>query len=320
MRSGRGRVICRAGVAEGKELLLYAFPSPHPFTSERTQSFWEEVRRRKLKVERLQPQKAARGLIRLFHSEEHVKFVELASQLGYGALDQGDTPAFKGVFEATQYAVGSTISAVKKVMEKELDHAFNPVGGLHHARRDSSAGFCVFNDVGVAVELLRKEYKIHRILYVDIDVHHGDGVYYSYESDPELFIFDIHEDGRYLYPGSGSQSEIGEGKARGTKVNVPLLPGAGDAEAKAQLIPLEEFIAKAKPEFIILQCGADGLRGDPISGLEYTPAVHRSISQLLHKLSHEMCDGRIIALGGGGYLPENCARAWVTVVESLLSR
>ena len=311
---------CKTGVAEGKELLLYAFPPPHPFTSERVRMFWKELRSTRLKVERFQPVKAGKGLLGLFQSKEHIKFVELASRSGYGALDQGDTPAFEGIFEAAQYAVGSTTAAVRKVMEGELVHAFNPVGGLHHARRNASSGFCVFNDVCISIEMLRKKYKVRRILYVDIDVHHGDGVYYSYESDPDLFIFDIHEDGRYLFPGTGSAEETGEGKARGTKVNVPLPPGSGDAAVLAQLPALGRFAKRARPEFIILQCGADGLRGDPIAGLDYTPATHRSITALLHKVSHEMCSGRMVALGGGGYDPNNCAKAWVEVVRTMISR
>jgi acetoin utilization protein AcuC len=311
---------CKTGVAEGKELLLYAFPPPHPFTSERAQVFWKVLRSRHLKVERFLPEKAGKDQLGLFHSKEHIRFVELASRSGYGALDQGDTPAFEGIFEAAQYAVGSTTAAVKKVMMGELVHAFNPVGGLHHARRDASSGFCVFNDIGISVELLRKKYKVRRILYVDIDVHHGDGVFYSYESDPDLFIFDIHEDGRYLFPGTGSIAETGEGRARGTKVNVPLPPGSGDAEVLAQLPVLDEFAKKARPEFVILQCGADGMRGDPIAGLEYTPAAHRSVTALLHKISHEVCSGRMVALGGGGYNPENCAKAWVEVVGTMISR
>ena len=311
---------CRVGVLEGKELLLYSFPPPHPFTSDRAQKFWDELHKKNLHVERVQPQKADKDLIELFHTKEHVRYVEHASHLGYGSLDQGDTPAFKGVLEASQYAVGSTVSAVEKVMDKDSDHAFNPVGGLHHARRETSAGFCVFNDIGVSIELLRSRHRLRRILYVDIDVHHGDGVFYPYESDPDVFVFDIHEDGRYLYPGTGAADETGGGKAKGTKVNVPLSPGSGDKEALEELPRLEELARKAKPEFIIFQCGADGLRGDPIAGLNYTPETHRRMGRLLHKLSHELCDGRIVALGGGGYLPENCANAWVGVVESLLGQ
>ncbi len=309
---------CKVGVLEGKELLLYSFPEPHPFTSERAQRFWDDLAKRGLAVKRLPPEKADKDVIGLFHTAEHIKYVELASGLGYGALDQGDTPAFKGVFEATQYVVGSTVSAVEKVMAGEVDHAFNPVGGLHHARRDASAGFCVFNDIGVAIELLRKEHGIHRILYVDIDVHHGDGVFYSYESDPEVFIFDAHEDGRFLFPGTGFATETGDGSAKGTKVNIPLAPGSGDAELASKLPRLEEFARNLKPEFIIFQCGADGLRGDPIAGLDYTPAAHWQVGVLLHRLSHELCSGRLVALGGGGYVPQNCADAWVSVVESFV--
>ena len=265
---------CRVGVLEGKELLLYSFPPPHPFTNERAKKFWDELAKKGVPVRRLPPQKADKDLIGLFHTSEHIRFVELASNLGYGALDQGDTPAYHGVFEAAQYAVGSTVSAIEKVMAGDVDHAFNPVGGLHHATRDSSAGFCVFNDICIAIELLRKNYNVQRILYVDIDVHHGDGVFYSYESDPEVFIFDIHEDGRFLYPGTGASTETGYASAKGTKVNVPLAPGSGDADVAARLPRLEEFARMARPEFIIFQCGADGLRGDPIAGLDYTPGTH----------------------------------------------
>ncbi len=310
---------CKVGVFEGKELLLYSFPPPHPFTNERTQRFWDELAKEKLQVERLPPQKAGKELISLFHTAEHIRYVELASHLGYGALDQGDTPAYKGVFEATQYAVGSTASAVEKVMAGTVAHAFNPVGGLHHATRESSAGFCVFNDIGVAIELLRKNFKVRKILYVDLDVHHGDGVYYSYESDPDLFIFDVHEDGRFLYPGTGSASETGEGRARGTKVNIPLPPGSGDEEIMDKLPKLEMLARSAKPEFIIFQCGADCLKGDPIAGLHYSSDAHRKVGGFLHRLSHELCAGRLIALGGGGYDPQNCADAWTAVVESLMN-
>jgi acetoin utilization protein AcuC len=311
---------CRVGVLEGKELLLYSFPPPHPFTNDRAQRFWDDLGKKKIQLERLTPQKADKEVLGLFHTAEHIRYVELASHLGYGALDQGDTPAYKGVFEATQYAVGSTVYAVEKVIAGDVDHAFNPVGGLHHATRDSSAGFCVFNDIGVAIEVLRRRHNVQRLLYVDIDVHHGDGVFYSYESDPELFIFDVHEDGRYIYPGTGSPWENGYGPAKGSKINIPLEPGAGDAEIGERLPRLEEFAKSARPEFIILQCGADGLRGDPIGGLDYTPGTHRRVADLLHRLSHEFCSGRMIALGGGGYVPQSCSDAWIAVVEALAGK
>ncbi len=302
---------------KGDDLLSYSFPSPHPFTGERVAEFWRSLDPDDSSVVLLKPQKADDEVIELFHSKEHIQFVKRASHFGYGHLDQGDTPAFRGIFEAAQFTVGSTLVCLQEIMQGHLDHAFNPVGGLHHATRNSSAGFCVFNDIGVAVEVLRREHHIKRILYVDIDVHHGDGVYYPFESDPDLYIFDVHEDGRYLYPGTGAATEVGAGPARGTKVNVPLPPQAGDDQVSAQLDKLESLARRCSPEFIILQAGADGLAGDPIAGLVYTPETHKTVTRLLHGLAHELCEGKIMALGGGGYKPSNCAKAWTTVVRAL---
>jgi len=307
---------CRVGVLEGAELLRYSFPPPHPLNAARAEAFWKELDRERVNRERIAPQKATAETIELFHIKEHVKFVQKASEYGSGTLDQGDTPAYKGVYEASQYMVGSTLEAVEQVIAGRVDHAFNPVGGLHHAKRDASAGFCVFNDICIAIEVLRQRHGLKKVLYVDIDVHHGDGVYYSYEEDPDVFIFDIHEDGRYIYPGTGSPSERGSGKAEGTKVNVAFEPGAGDLDVYRQLPKLERFVRSSKPEFIILQCGADGLAKDPIGGLQYTAETHEAVGSLLHRLSHEVCNGRLVALGGGGYDPQNCAEAWTAVVSS----
>ena len=307
---------CSVGVLEGDELLEYSFPPPHPLNAARAEAFWKKLEESRLEWKRLAPQKASEETIELFHAKEHVKFVQKASEQGLGTLDFGDTPAYKGVYEASQFMVGSTLEAVEKVLAREVDHAFNPVGGLHHARRDASAGFCVFNDIGVAIELLRRRHGLKKIMYVDIDVHHGDGVFYTYEDDPDVFIFDIHEDGRYIYPGTGAASEQGSGKAVGTKVNVPFEPGATDLDVYKQLPKLEKFARSSKPEFIIFQCGADGLASDPIGGLRYTAEAHGAVGALLHRLSHELCEGRLVGLGGGGYDPQNCADAWTTVVAS----
>jgi acetoin utilization protein AcuC len=308
--------MCRVCVVKGDGLLKYSFPPPHPFNSARAVRFWEELGTMGLGEVDIEPERADDATVELFHSKGHVEFVRKASALGYGNLDEGDTPAFKGVLEAAEIAVGSTLSCVEKVLSGEADHGFNPVGGLHHARPDYSAGFCVFNDIGVAIESLRKR-GMRRILYVDIDVHHGDGVFYPYEYDSGVFIFDVHEDGRFLYPGSGRELETGEGSAEGTKVNVPLLPGEGDERMKDILPRLEEFAIRAEPEFVILQCGADGLAGDPIGGLAYSERFHSGVAQVLHEVAHRACHGRMVALGGGGYDAGNCARAWTSVVRQL---
>ena len=307
---------CRVGVVRGPDLLRYSFPAPHPFSSARARRFWEEVDERRLGTAGLAPQRADEGALRLFHTKEHVESVKETSASGAGYLDDGDTPAYPGILEASEYVVGSTLDCVEKVFSGELDHAFNPVGGLHHARPNASAGFCVFNDIGVSIEYLRKK-GVGRVLYVDIDVHHGDGVYYPYEADAGVLIFDVHEDGRFLYPGTGGERETGTGRAAGTKLNLSLIPGTGDEALPAIHARLSAFASSFSPEFVLLQCGADCMAGDPLGGLRFSQEFHRTVARSLHELSHQKCGGRVVAMGGGGYLPENCASGWAAVVEEL---
>ena len=130
-------------------------------------------------------------------------------------------------------------------------------------------------------------------------------------------IADIHEDGRYLYPGTGSENETGRASARDTKLNLPLMPGSGDREFIRAFDRAEEFIHRSKPEFIFLQCGADGHAGDPITHLTYSYKAHSYAASKLHDLAHEVCDGRILAMGGGGYNPANVRDAWISVARAL---
>lgn len=297
--------------------MKYSFPPPHPFNSARAVRFWEELAKQELGEKEVEPELADEEELELFHNSRHVESVRKLSAAGQGYLDDGDTPAFKGVFEAAEFTVGSTVSCVERTLSGEVDHGFNPVGGLHHARPDRSAGFCVFNDIGVAIELL-KHRGVARVLYVDIDVHHGDGVFYPYEYDSEVFIFDVHEDGGFLYPGTGRELETGEGRAEGTKMNIPLLPGEGDERINDIVSKLEQFAIRAKPEFMILQCGADSMAGDPIGGLKFSKRFHSSVAKALHRIAHTECEGRLVALGGGGYDPGNCASAWTSVVRSMV--
>jgi acetoin utilization protein AcuC len=235
-----------------------------------------------------------------------------------GYLDYGDTPAFVGVFEVSSHVVGAALTALAAVMAGTCKRSFQPIGGLHHARRDRAAGFCVFNDVGVVIETLRSQYGVKRIAYVDIDVHHGDGLYYPYESDPDVIITDIHEDGDYLYPGTGHTWETGKGAAAGTKLNVAMPPGAGDAAFLEQWEGVEAHLAKFRPDFFLLQCGADSLSGDPIAHLRYTAAAHGHAAKRLCALADEYAGGRLMAFGGGGYNRSNLALAWNAVLEALI--
>jgi len=315
--------MCQTAVFYGEALARYGFGGSHPLGTDRLGAFWTKLQSEN--IANVVVEEPGRGTDRdalSFHDKEYVDLVRAASKLGGVLLDRGDTPAFKGVFEASLYVLGSTLAALDMVMAgrdskgRKVDHAFNPIGGLHHARRDTAGGFCVFNDIGVAILAARKKYGVMRVACVDIDAHHGDGVFYEFEDDPLLFIADIHEDGRHLYPGTGSAMETGKGKAAGTKLNIPLEPGAGDGEFIKAFDRVEQFVDEVKPELIILQCGADGLAGDPITHLQYTPKAHRFAADSLHQLAHRRCKGRIIALGGGGYNRANIGNAWTEVVRS----
>ena len=148
--------------------------------------------------------------------------------------------------------------------------------------------------------------------------HHGDGVYYAFEDDSELTIVDIHEDGRFLYPGTGAVEETGKGAASGTKLNIPMPPGASDRVFFDAWEYIEDFVDKAQPEFILFQCGADSLAGDPITHLGYTSEAHRHATLRLCGLADRHCQGRLLALGGGGYNLKNLADAWCAVVEAMI--
>jgi len=319
--------MCRTAVFYGDALARYGFGGLHPWRSDRIFAFWSKVQNEKLdksiQIVIKDPVSTDEESILTFHERDYVDLVKKSSKTGNGFLDMGDTPAFRGIFEASSFVVGTTLECLNLLMEKpqEVQHVFSPIAGLHHARRNSAAGFCVFNDIGVAIITARKRYGIKRIAYIDVDAHHGDGIYYEFENDPLLFIADIHEDGRFLYPGTGSELEIGIGEAEGTKLNIPLAPNSTDKDFILAFNRIENFIDNiAKPELIILQCGADSIDGDPLTHLKYTPKAHRYATDKIHRLAHKHCTGRLIALGGGGYNLINIANAWTEVVKSLITK
>jgi len=304
----------------GKELAAYNFGQTHPFGPARHDRFAEQFRalHLNLKVDVLTPVEGTDEQLLLFHTKEYVNLVKQASLSGEGVLDCGDTPAFKGVFEIARTVVGTTLAGIDQIMQHNYKRGFTPIGGLHHARRNTAAGFCVFNDCGIAIEWLKKEYGLQRIAYVDIDAHHGDGVYYSFIDDPTVMFADIHEDGRYLYPGTGRESEVGEGAAKGTKLNIPMPMYADDNAFMQAWKKVEQFLDNMAPEFILFQCGADSVYGDPITHLHYTASAHAYAASRLCCIADKFSQGRIMAMGGGGYNLDNIANTWCAVVNSLI--
>jgi acetoin utilization protein AcuC len=304
----------------GEALAAYGFGGGHPFGPDRMDAFWHEAERQGLdqKVRLRQPVRATDESILGFHSPAYVERVRQLSETGEGWLDAGDTPAFRGVYEAAATVAGSVLAAVDAAMKGEAVRAFVPIAGLHHARRDGAAGFCVFNDIGIAIAHLRAVHGVRRIAYVDIDAHHGDGVFYAFEDDPDVWIADTHEDGRYLYPGTGFADETGLGAAAGSKLNLPLPPGADDAVFSAVWPEVEAHVHRAEPQFIILQCGADSIAGDPITHLRLHPSDHGMAAGRLCALADTLCAGRFVALGGGGYDRANLAAAWCAVLAAMV--
>lgn len=309
----------RAHVFLGDALARYNFGAEHPFGPRRYGAFVDEFTRRNLgaRVTVREPAMTDQAHLEWFHQPAYIEKVKAQSISGEGFLDCGDTPAFRGMFEVTSTIVGTALEALDSIMQGRCRRAFIPIAGLHHARRDIAAGFCVFNDCGVLIESLRRAYGVRKVAYVDIDAHHGDGVFYSFEDDSDLCFVDFHEDGNYLYPGTGFADETGQGEAAGTKLNIPMPPGAGDSLFEKLWPQAESFLTAARPEFIILQCGADSLQGDPITHLAYSAATHARVAERLVSIAERFADGRLLVLGGGGYNLENIAQAWCDVVEML---
>jgi len=258
--------------------------------------------------------------LRLFHEADYLDYVRVESRAGNGILDSGDTPGFKGCYEASALAVGASLAAVDLVMSGEVNHGLNISGGLHHAHPGRASGFCIFNDPAVSIAYLKKKYNVKKILYLDVDAHHGDGVMYGFYSDGGVLDIDFHEDGHHLFPGTGFTHEIGEAEGAGLKLNIPLPPFTGD---ELYLPVFREIVPRAvkgfKPEVLLLQCGADSHANDLLAHLQLTTKSYSEVVRVVHELAHEVANGRLVVFGGGGYNQANVARTW-TVAASMLSQ
>jgi len=307
----------KVGLATGEQIAAYGFGNDHPFGFDRHDVFINALKQQGLLdgLVRTPIRQASEEELGSFHSAEYLEKVRALSETGVGYLDLGDTPAFTGMYETTACVVGAVLEAARAIIDGEVDRGIVPIAGLHHASRTSASGFCVFNDCGVLIEQLHQRWGFERIAYIDIDAHHGDGVYYAFEDQPWLIFADLHEDGRYLYPGTGAEAETGRGAGKGYKLNIPLPPGAEDPEFMTAWPRVEEFLERHDPQFVVLQCGADSLAGDPITNLRFTPDSHGHAASRLCRFA----DGKVLALGGGGYNRENLAAGWSRVVKEFMA-
>ena len=308
------------GVVYGPELLRYDFGGAHPLAQVRltlTSSLIRAVVDDTRNVRMLAPVAGMEDQALIFHTMRYLHQVREAEERGK-YLDTGDTPSFPGCVEASLWFVGSTIDLIDKVMAGELRRAFLVGGGFHHAGPQRASGFCILNDCAIAVGHLQRSHGLERILYVDIDGHHGDGVMYGFYDDDRVLDVDFHEDGRYLFPGTGHEDENGTDAGQGLKVNVPCPPGTGDEEYlsawEAIGVPV---IERFRPQFILLQAGADSHAGDPLTHMGLTTNSYDRITRSLASLADRYCDGRMVAFGGGGYNIGNVVMCWTTVVCAL---
>jgi acetoin utilization protein AcuC len=270
------------------------------------------------------PRSADDDLLALVHDPMYVASVRRAPDdlmgrlsLRYG-LGTGDNPIFPQMHEAAALVTGASVDAARAVWEGASQHAVNLSGGLHHAMRDRASGFCVYDDPAVAIAWLLTQ-GATRVAYVDVDVHHGDGVEAAFYDDPRVLTVSVHESGRTLFPGTGWSDQVGAGEAVGANVNLPLPMGTGDAgwlRAFSAVVP--PVLRAFRPQVLITQHGCDTHALDPLAHLLMSVDGQRAAYALLHELAHELCDGKWIAVGGGGYEPVQVVpRAWTHLLAEV---
>ena len=252
-------------------------------------------------------------------------YVRMVQEAGRGAallsdlLDFGlgtaDNPLFPDMHAACARVVGGVVEACRLVMGGGATHAMCVSGGLHHAMRSRASGFCVYNDVGVAISRLKEEHPGIRVAYVDTDAHHGDGVQWMFYEDPDVLTVSLHESGRHLFPGTGEVGETGQGRGRGYSVNVPLQPYTDDDSfISAFEVVVPEVLRAFGPDLILSQNGCDAHGLDPLSHLSATTRLYEHVPARAHDLAHELCGGRWVATGGGGYdIWRVVPRAWTAL-------
>ena len=233
-------------------------------------------------------------------------------------LGTEDNPIFPGMHEATSVVVGGTLRAAELVMSGEVTRAFNIAGGLHHAHRDRASGFCIYDDLATAIAWIREAHDA-RVMYIDYDAHHGDGVQGIFYDDPNVLTLSLHETGRYLFPGTGFVDELGEGEGFGYSLNVPLEPFTEDdswLRIYEQLLP--EVADAFQPDVIVLQNGCDGHLLDPLTHLRASTRLYEETVRITCEVAERHCGGRIVGTGGGGYdIWRVVPRAWTLVWAGL---
>jgi acetoin utilization protein AcuC len=301
----------RVALIVAPEARLYDLGPQHPLRPDRVLLTWDLIEACGLdalpNVTRSDAEPADEPLLGLVHTPAYNDATRRAghgevgdwSRFGYGP---GDNPVFDRMHEAGAIVAGASVEAARAVRTGAHEHAFNAAGGLHHAMPARGSGFCVYDDPAVAIAWLLRE-GVERIAYVDVDVHHGDGPQAIFWDDPRVLTISIHQyQPGWFFPGTGGPSERGGPRAPDSALNVPMPPFAGDDgwwSAFEAVVPAA--VRAFAPQILVTQLGADAHHEDPLANLRLTTAVYRRAAAALHALAHEVCDGRWVATGGGGY-------------------
>ena len=319
-------------VAADERLAAYDFGPDRPFQAGRLAAGLSLLRAAKVldDDDLLAFEPAADADLELIHDRDYLAAIARFSAPAPGPADPadavrfgltGDNRPFPGMDRAARLVAGATMAALDAVAAGDLGHVFAPVAGLHHAQRRRAVGFCLVNDVAVAIARCTRAWPL-RVLYVDLDAHHGDGVQAAFYDDPRVCTVSLHETGRYLFPGTGEVHELGRPPGVGRSVNVPLEPRTGDDGFLAAFDAVVEPLAAAfRPDLLVTQNGCDGHADDPLSDLTLSLRGFRELARRLHRLAHRHCQGRWVATGGGGYdLERVLPRAWALLWSELSGR
>ena len=318
----------RTQVYWSDSLLQYDFGVSHPMTPVRldlTMRLAAELGVLE-RIDVIAPRAATVDELQLVHTPELIDAVQRAGDsdtvgdslfVGHG-LGTPDVPTFTHMHDVSSLVVGATLDAGRAVWGGDVDHAFSPAGGLHHSMPDSVGGFCVYNDIAVAIAGLLEQ-GVERIAYVDIDVHHGDGVQTVFWNDPRVLTISLHQHPHTLYPGTGWSDEIGGLEAEGCAVNVPLPPGTDDdGWLRALHATVPPLLTSFRPQVLVTQHGCDTHLLDPLANLAISIDAERAAAEALHTWAHEFADSRWLATGGGGYeVVDVVPRIWTLVMAEL---
>jgi len=309
--------INNAAIVYHKDYNKYDLGLDHPLIKDKPQRTMEFFEKKGLlkKFKIFTPKKATEKDILKVHNIEYLEKVKLLSKTG-GMLSF-DTPAPVGIYDIALLVTGGTKLA-GNLLFNGFQYTVNPLAGFHHASRNFSSGFCFFNDIAVVIESLREKYNLERFLIIDLDVHHANGTQEIYYDDPSVLKISFHQDGRTLYPGTGSIEKIGRDDGEGYTINLPLPPGTGNVSyLKAFNAIVPPLVKQFNPEIIIYQCGVDTHHSDPLADLNLSFQIYYHLARKTKLLSESTCD-KLLVLFGGGYNSEASVISYYNIMCGLI--